>query len=120
MKVVDKFKEEYVPSMQKFQERRVVLIVDCDNDVERLQRIEDEIPPELSERVFVLGVLSNAEDLKRHIGLSYEKIGLLLAQDCASDTRTTWSHELLNVSQKQLDRMLQLVRPFLFVQRRDN
>lgn len=113
-KVVETFKNEYVDAMRSFPERRVALIIDGDSDKTRFSQIAREIPSDLSDRVFVLGVLSRPEDLRGKLNLSFEKIGEALARECYDGTRVLWRHELLRVNEKELERMVAHVRPFLF------
>jgi len=72
------------------------------------------IPEELKARVFVLGVLSEPENLRRDIKKSYEEIGEALAKDCSDNTNELWEHNLLKHNKAKLDRMASSVKPFLF------
>ena len=47
--------------MRKYSQRRVVLLIDFDNKEDRFQKMKREIPEELSDRVFILGLLSTPE-----------------------------------------------------------
>lgn len=114
LKVVAEFKNVHIPEMQKYVERRLVLIIDFDDQEERLIQIRQDIPEALAERVFILGVLSEPEDLRASIRKSFEEIGKTLAQDCLEGTRTMWDHPLLKHNESELNRMAENVRPFLF------
>ena len=72
------------------------------------------IPEELKARVFVLGVLSEPENLRRDIKKSYEEIGEALAKDCPDNTNELWGHNLLKHNKGELERMASSVKPFLF------
>jgi hypothetical protein len=77
--------------------------------------LKTRIPEELSDRVFVLGVLSNPEKLNvklNKMGLEY--IGISLSSDCSDNTRKVWGDDLLKHNQKELERMVASVKPFLF------
>lgn len=114
-KVLDEFEREYVCEMRKYPQRNIVLIIDFDCQVnERLNDIKTKIPQELSNRVFVLGVLSEPEKLRRNLGKNFEDIGKSLSQDCSDNTQKTWGHELLKHNKTELDRMVSFVKPFLF------
>jgi hypothetical protein len=83
--------------------------------------VKNQIPSDLKDRVFVLGVLSEPEDLKgiknkfETIGTGkLENIGETLAQDCADSTNEFWGHDLLKHNKAELDRMSLSVKPFLF------
>ena len=120
MNVVDEFENVHAYEMKNNPYKRIVLMVDFDNQLERrLSHIKSKIPEELSNRVFILGVLSEPEDLKakfRKTYGTYEKIGEALSQDCSDNTRKMWGHDLLKHNQAELDRLVSLVKPFLFNQ----
>jgi hypothetical protein len=113
-KVVDKFKENHVSEMRKFSKRMIVLLMDFDQNEERLSYVKIQIPEDLKDRVFILGVLSEPEDLKRSIGINFESIGETLAKDCSDNTNELWGHPLLRHNKTELDRMILSVKPFLF------
>ena len=115
-KVVEAFTEEYAPEMMgKYSDRMIVLLMDFDNNYEsRLSYVKDQIPEELKARVFVLGVLSEPENLSRDINKDFEKIGEALAKDCSDNTNELWGHTLLKHNKGELDRMASSVKPFLF------
>jgi hypothetical protein len=71
---------------------------------------------DLKKRVFVLGVQSEPEELKKNIAnLNYfEEIGKALAQDCVNDTDNIWRHVLLKHNRKELNSLISYVKPFLF------
>lgn len=115
-KVVTQFSKQYAASLQKYPERRLLLIIDFDESYEtRLDWIKQHIPDDLVARVFVLGVLSEPEKLKTALGhLSYETIGKMLAEECANNTNKLWGHDLLKHNQYELARMMKEIKPFLF------
>jgi len=116
VEVLNRFKDEHVPEMDKYASRFMVLVVDFDGRERRLDRISAEIPEHLRERVFVLGTLSNPEKLRQAMGGKYESIGLAMAQDCRNDTGEIWSHNLLCHNAGELERMRKSIRPVLFHQ----
>jgi len=120
-KVVDKFKDNHVSEMRRFPKRMIVLLIDFDRRGERLSYVKSQIPEDLQDRVFILGVLSEPEDLKgikkkfESIGTGkLEKIGEALANDCSNNTNELWGHDLLKHNKTELDRMILSVKPFLF------
>ncbi len=115
-KVIDDLDRVHVITMRQYPDRNIVLMMDFDRQVtERLERVQAVTPPELRDRVFVLGVLSEPEDLKANLKMmTFEAIGMSLFQDCADDTRRTWSHELLKHNEMEVDRLVSSVKPFLF------
>ena len=114
MEVLNRFKTEHVDNMIRLPNRRLLLLVDFDNRQDRLDRIREEVPLEISERVFILGVWSRPEALRQASLGSYETIGSALAKDCREETDTTWKHELLRHNLGELDRLNQHVRTILF------
>jgi len=121
-KVVKKFKKNQVSEMRSFPKRRMVLLIDFDGKGERLSYVKSQIPEHLQDRVFILGVLSEPDDLKgiknkfESIGTGkLEQIGQTLANDCSNNnTNGLWGHDLLKHNKTELDRMILSVKPFLF------
>lgn len=114
-KVIDDLERVHVITMRQYPDRNIVLMMDFDHQVtERLERVKAVTPPELRDRVFVLGVLSEPEELKVNLNMTFEAIGESLFQDCADDTRRAWSHELLKHNETEVDRLVSSVKPFLF------
>ncbi len=76
----------------------------------------EKIPDDIKDRVFVLGVLSEPEELKKanNIPNSFEAIGKALAKDCFDGTDHAWGHDLLKHNKDELSRMEKSVKPFLF------
>jgi hypothetical protein len=114
VKTVEQVTEIHASEMRKYPNRHLVLLIDFDNQPERLESVKSTIPGPISDRVFVLGTLSEPEKLKPDLG-SYERIGHALARDCREETATTWSHRLLRHNEAELARMRDTVRPILFV-----
>ncbi len=93
--------------------RFMVLLIDFDRTEDRLEKTKARIPVHLTERVFILGALSEPQGLKADLG-SFETIGLKMAKDCHEESNTTWGHELLRHNASELDRLRRCVRPSLF------
>ncbi|MBI5248582.1 MAG: hypothetical protein HY912_03735 [Desulfomonile tiedjei] len=114
-RVLDYFTEDLSFSVRQFDQRRIVMLIDFDQQHEkRFNYVRSRIPQELDDRVFVLGVLSKPEELRRVSNRTYEEIGWALSQDCVEDTRIMWGHELLSHNETVLQRMISSVKPFLF------
>lgn len=121
-KVVDEFKSNHVPEMEKLSKRMMVLVIDFDDYKKpdelsyenRLSYVKSQIPDHLHERVFILGSRTAPEKLKREMKLSFELIGESLAKDCSENTDKAWGHHLLQHNQTELARMVFSVKPFLF------
>jgi len=113
-KTVEEFTKTYASEMRKFPERMMVLLIDFDDDENRLSYVKSQIPEALKARVFVLGVLSEPENLRRDIKKSFEEIGEALAKDCSDNTHELWEHNLLKHNKAELDRMPLSVKSLLF------
>jgi hypothetical protein len=112
--VLEQFRSNHVVGMDRYPSRLMVLVIDLDGHVERLQNAKAKIPAHLTERVFILSALRTPEDLRRANLGSYENIGLALAKDCREETSAIWGHELLRHNAYELDRLRQHVRTILF------
>ncbi|WP_414548754.1 hypothetical protein [Anabaena sp. CCY 0017] len=113
-KVVDKFMNDHVRKMRQYPQSMMVLLLDFDECEDRLIYVESHIPEDIKNRVFVLGVQSNPESLKRDIQKSFETIGESLATDCSENKNELWGHPLLIHNKTELERMIVSVKPFLF------
>lgn len=113
-KAVDKFTNDHIKSMRQYSQRNMVLIIDFDECEDRLNFVQSYIPDDIKNRVFILGVKSNPESLKRDIQKSWENIGESLAKDCAENKNELWDHPLLIHNQPELQRLILSVKPFLF------
>jgi hypothetical protein len=111
--VIEKFKG-IAPTMRQYLDRRVVLLIDFDGDADRLDYVMGEIPDDLRNRVFVLGVFSEPEKLKSSLGQNFEGIGETLAMNCSDNIDELWLHELLKHNQSEVARLTSSVKPFLF------
>jgi hypothetical protein len=112
--VLGRFVSDHLAGLDRYTNRFIVLLIDFDGHIDRLDTAKGMIPERLMERVFVLGALIEPEDLKRaHLG-SYETIGLEMARDCREGTGTIWEHDLLRHNATELARLGHHVRPILF------
>jgi hypothetical protein len=111
--VLERFKSDHVAGMGHYRDRFMVLLIDFDGQEDRLREAKAEIPEHLTERVFILGVLTEPQALKPMLG-SYETIGGAMAKDCREDTDRIWGHDLLRHNAGELDRLREQVRPILF------
>ncbi|HEX7287359.1 MAG TPA: hypothetical protein VF532_14325 [Candidatus Angelobacter sp.] len=99
--VIDSFLADHVVAMNRYPARLMVLLIDCDGDGQRLGRAKARVPGQLTERVFVLGALTEPEALKANLG-HYEVIGKSMARDCREGTEVVWGHDLLRTMQRNL------------------
>ena len=119
IKVLETFKAVHLPEMYGCPKRFMVLLIDFDEKVQvRLKQAWEYVPDHLNDRVFILGVRSEPEALKRAFHKdgrgSYTKIGEALAEDCRDESYKTWHHALLQHNAAELERLRRVVRPFLF------
>lgn len=109
MKVLDNFKADHVPGMVKFPKRYLLMLIDFDGDVDRLETAQNYIPEGLKDRVFVLGCLHEPEELCAKVRLSKEAIGEALANACIVDETAgeedLWHHSELKHNRAELERM---------------
>jgi hypothetical protein len=103
--VVESFLRDHVNGMNRFQQRYLIMLIDMDNHPERLENIRAQIPVDLEERVFILGTLSEPEDLKPDLGSSFDDVGVMLGRDIRDSTGRAWGHALLQINQPELDRL---------------
>jgi len=112
-KVLSTFESDHIAMMDRTPNRNLILLIDFDDQPERLGEAQSRIPERLRERVFILGALSTPERLKNALG-TYEQIGTRLAESCRSESDAIWEHELLRHNAGQLTRLRERVRPILF------
>ena len=112
--VLERFQSDHVADMERYPDRFMVLLIDFDRDEGRLALAKSRIPGSLTERVFVLGALSEPEELKRAGLGTYEEIGSAMARDCREDTDTTWNHDLLRCNVNEVARLRESVHSILF------
>ena len=111
--VLQRFQSDHLKTLDRFEQRFMILLIDCDGREDRLTEARKSIPTHLRERVWILGTLTEPEQLRQQLG-SYEKIGLALAKDCREETNATWGHELLRHNLIELDRLRERVLTVLF------
>jgi hypothetical protein len=114
MHVRDSFVSDHIIGMERFPDRFMVLLIDFDEDISRLNIMRSMIPEKLRDRVFVIGVLTEPEALRRIVHVSFETIGKTMAGDCRNGTQEIWAHELLRHNEGELTRLRHAVCDFLF------
>ena len=92
----------------------MVLLIDFNGSEGRLENAKAVIPNHLIDRVFIIGVWTEPEALRRANLGSYETIGRAMAKDCREETDTAWGHDLLRHNASEIDRLRECVRPILF------
>lgn len=114
LSVCERFVSAEVKGMRNYPERYFVLLLDFDDQPDRADKVSERIPEDLKDRVFLLGVQSEPEKLRRDLLNSFEDIGRTLGKECREGTREVWTHNLLRHNVSELDRLEQSVRGFLF------
>jgi hypothetical protein len=105
LNVCSKFLSNYVEGMAKYPGRHVILIVDFDDDADRFDAVRRNIENQYLDRVFILGVKPEPEDLKRALSTSFEAIGKQMAKDCHGGSGGIWDDSRLNHNADELTRM---------------
>lgn len=108
------FELDHVREMNNFVDRYMVLLVDFDQSNSRIADVHKHVPLSLANRVFVLGVWSEPEDLRRSVSASYEVIGEKMASDCRNGTSNIWGHPLLVHNATEIARICVEFRSLLF------
>jgi len=112
--VLNLFESDHVTKMDRWNRRFMVLLIDFDGIEDRVQNAKAKIPSHLTDRVFILGALSEPEALRAATARSYEDIGKTMAEDCRQGIDGIWQHELLRHNAAELDRLRHHVYPILF------
>jgi hypothetical protein len=101
-------------TMRRFPSRRVLVLVDYDSCETRREDVLRDVPTDLKDRVYLLGVLSEPELLQRALShRSREAIGEALARECLDGAHEDWKHPLLAHNAPELARLRAEVLPFL-------
>jgi hypothetical protein len=111
--VIHTFHREHIKELRKYRYRRLILLLDFDDDAQRSRKIIDDIPDDLRDQVFLLGVQSEPEALKQAGFGSYETIGRALATECRDGAHDLWRHDLLRQNASELTRLRAAIH-FLF------
>ncbi|PID38426.1 MAG: hypothetical protein CSB49_05635 [Proteobacteria bacterium] len=115
MKAVERLEGHYFKTMERYPERRLVLVIDFDGEpVGRRTLVQDKTPTSLRPRVFVLGAYQEPEVLCAALGQTAEQVGEGLARGCAEQDLELWQHERLRHNEGERQRLDQRVRGILF------
>lgn len=113
--VRQQFVEQYIPYLRRYPLAHMVLLIDFDDDPNRLcNDFQPSIPMDIADRVYVLGAYTEAETLRRQLGQKLGQIGQGAARECESGLSNMWACSQLQHNQPELQRLHQSVRPFLF------
>lgn len=113
-KVLERFQSDHIGGMKRYPQRYIVLLIDFDGQKDRFNEANEAIPNDLRDRVFVLGVWDEPEDLAR-AGLGHpETVGRKLARECREETDQIWGHDLFRHNASELERLRKHILPILF------
>jgi len=115
VKVRDCFLADHVAELRKWPARHLVLLIDFDKHVDfRTEWFVGQIPPDVKERVFLLGTEGQPEPLRKECGDSLENIGKALAAECYRDENKLWNHPMLAHNASERARLNAKVKAILF------
>jgi hypothetical protein len=101
--------------MREYPSSYALLIVDFDRNAHRGSEIKNQIPEEVRDRVFVVGVLNEPENLKNSTGMKFEQLGLQIAEGCKDSNIDFWERqELLAHNVDEIRRLSKAVRNLFF------
>ena len=91
------------------------MLADFDGAADRRTQIELAIPLDVRTRVFLLGTHDEPEVLRSDLRISLEQIGFELANECKQGAFEKWNHPQLSHNNQEVQRMIQIVKPILFL-----
>ena len=100
--------------LREYPDSHAVLVIDFDKYNDRGSEIRKQVPEGVRDRVFVIGVLSNPEELKRSININFERIGTQIAKGCKESNTDFWQHQLLAHNLEVIRRLSRAVRDIFF------
>jgi hypothetical protein len=113
--VLERFEADHLPYLRKYPAAHLVLLVDFDDDFPaRAAYCQTKIPADVADRVFVLGPSTEAESLKKELGLKLGKIGENLAAECIDGSSQTWNCRQLAHNAGAVAQLVNCVKPFVF------
>lgn len=108
--------ERQFEKLDRFPARRIVLVLDFDDQVEnRTSLIRKKVPEQYRSRIFLLGCRFEPERLRTALGLSLERIGSTLSRECSDDElpEALWLHDHLSHNDGERRRLRAEVADFL-------
>ncbi|WP_395144447.1 hypothetical protein [Armatimonas sp.] len=110
----NKFSEEYIKRMRNDKFLHVVLVVDFDDKDDRFTEVSSVIPSDLCDRVMLIGMKDEPEDMRRSMGKHLEDIGEEIAKACFDKAEGVWGDEHLKHNHSERERIGQTMRDLLF------
>ena len=112
LEVLETFESEHSAGMDRYPKRLMVLLLDFDEDPERLANARKHIPARLVDRVFVVGAWIEPEKIKPKIGTK-EDIGRKIAADCREPQGDVWAHPHLLHNADEVERLRPMIQACL-------
>lgn len=114
-KVLDFFKDVEIQYLREYKLRHLVLLIDFDGKFQhRFQHFKNHFPPDVADRVYVIGTSDEPEGLRKSVGRSLEDIGEQLANDCGHNVDGLWCHDMVIHNHWERLRLMASVKGFLF------
>lgn len=105
IEVLNKVNADHRDRLINFPLGLIAVLIDFDRAPTRRDEARNRLAPEIRDKVFILGAVSEPEDLRRAGLGSYEAIGVALARDCREGVRGTWGHEQLRHNVPEAERL---------------
>jgi len=104
------FLDNLANTMNRFEKRFVLLLVDFDGIGERrFNAVVSQIPENLRNRVFVIGTVIEPERFSKDVGLTLEELGQELARECLDGEPKIWGSDHLKHNLPELEKMKQVI-----------
>lgn len=100
--------------LQKYKSSHAALIVDFDGKRERGSEIKQMVAEGVRDRVFVIGVLTEPEELRNVTRMKFEQLGSQIGEGCKGSSIGFWQHDLLVHNIEEIRRLSGAVRDIFF------
>ncbi len=108
-----------IKHLHSFPAAHLLVVLDFDEEADRLVQIQNNIPAMLQNRVYIIGIWDEPKTLRQQLKLKYsfEEIGAALLEECLlpGNGAITWEHSSLQHNQAELQRFKINVCPFLVI-----
>jgi hypothetical protein len=113
--VLHEFEHHYLAHLKRYADAHLLMVIDFDLDFAgRLAYFKSKIPPQVVDRVYILGAEDEAETLKRQQKMHLGPMGAQLAEECRDQKHEHWVCPQLAHNQPEVARLNANVRSFLF------
>jgi hypothetical protein len=115
LKALEKLRTEYFAVLERNLNCRVLVLIDCDQDPNRIVEAIGTMPEHLRERIFVLGTLRDPESLQSAMKMTLETIGEQIANECFEEEANVWKHPDLIHNQPEVASLKQSLFSAVFL-----